>query len=280
MAAAPHETALTGNRCDASSSAGPGAFGYHPAMRLENNTVLITGGSDGIGLALARRFVQAKSTVVVCGRRPEQLEQAKRTCPGLHTLVCDVSIEAQRTALVEQVSRDFPKLNVVVNNAGIQNRPPSLLDAQDWSRHRAEIAINLEAPMHLSMLWAPHLRNRDEPAIINVSSGLAFAPLAAMPTYCATKAALHSFTMSLRWQLKQTAIRVIEIIPPAVNTDLGGKGLHTFGVPLDEFTDHAMQRLAAGDLEFGYQFSEKGRVSSRNELDELFAAMNARVEKS
>ena len=107
-------------------------------MRLDNNTVLITGGSDGIGLALARRFVQAKGTVVVCGRRPEQLEQAKRACPGLHTLICDVSIEAQRTALVEQVTRDFPNLNVVVNNAGIQNRPPSLLDAQDWSRHRAE----------------------------------------------------------------------------------------------------------------------------------------------
>ena len=86
--------------------------------------------------------------------------------------------------------------------------------------------------------------------------------------------------MSLRWQLKQTAIRVIEIIPPAVNTDLGGKGLHTFGVPLDEFADYAMQRLAAGDLEFGYQFSEQGRVSSRKELDELFASMNARLEKS
>ena len=86
--------------------------------------------------------------------------------------------------------------------------------------------------------------------------------------------------MSLRWQLQQTAIRVIEIIPPAVNTDLGGKGLHTFGVPLDEFADYSMQRLAAGDLEFGYQFSEKGRVGSRKELDELFAAMNARFETS
>jgi uncharacterized oxidoreductase len=245
-------------------------------MRLDGNTLLITGGASGIGLALARRFVHAGSTVVICGRRRETLEQARRECPELHTLACDVSVEAERVALAERVVREFPALNVLINNAGIQNRPPPLAQPQDWAAHRAEIATNLEAPMHLAMLLIPHLLARPAPAIINVSSGLAFVPIAAMPTYCATKAALHSFTQSLRYQLKDGPVRVVELIPPAVNTDLAGRGLHTFGVPLDEFADHAVARLASDELEFGYQFSEKGRLSSRQELDEQFAAVNGR----
>ncbi|AUX48797.1 short-chain dehydrogenase [Sorangium cellulosum] len=249
-------------------------------MRLDNNTILITGGASGIGLALAQRFVRAGSTVVVCGRRKEQLEQAQRECPGLHAVQCDVSIEAERAALVERVTREFPALNVLVNNAGVQNRPPPLLETQDWSRHRSEIAINLEAPMHLSMLLIPHLIEQGSPAILNVTSGLAFVPIALMPTYCATKAALHSFTLSLRYQLKDSPIRVIEVVPPAVNTDLGGKGLHDTGVPLDDYADHAMAQIEKGALEFGYQFSEKGRLSSREELDQAFTALNERFAKS
>ncbi|WP_437817612.1 SDR family oxidoreductase [Sorangium sp. So ce1078] len=245
-------------------------------MRLDRNTILITGGASGIGLALAQRFVRAGSTVVVCGRRQEQLDQAERACPGLRAVQCDVSVEAERAALVERVTRELPALNVLINNAGIQNRPPPLLETQDWSRHRSEIAINLEAPMHLSMLLIPHLLKQESPAILNVTSGLAFVPIALMPTYCATKAALHSFTLSLRYQLKDTAMRVVEIVPPAVNTDLGGKGLHDSGVPLDEFADHSMAQLEKGELEFGYQFSEKGRLSSRKELDDQLAALNAR----
>jgi uncharacterized oxidoreductase len=165
---------------------------------------------------------------------------------------------------------------VLVNNAGIQNRLPSLQQPQDWSRHRTEISTNLEAPMHLSMLLLPHLLKQPDAAILNVTSGLAFVPLAFMPTYCATKAALHSFTLSLRQQLKGSSVQVIEVIPPAVNTDLGGKGLHDDGVPLDQFADHAIAQIEKGSLEFGYQFSEKGRLASRAELDGIFAAMNNR----
>ncbi|WP_437319699.1 SDR family oxidoreductase [Sorangium sp. So ce385] len=245
-------------------------------MRLDRNTILITGGASGIGLALAQRFARAGSTVVVCGRRQEQLEEAQRACPGLRAIQCDVSVESERAALVERVKRELPGLNVLINNAGVQNRPPPLREAQDWSRHRSEIAINLEAPMHLSMLLIPHLLQQESPAILNVTSGLAFVPIALMPTYCATKAALHSFTLSLRYQLKDTPIRVIEIVPPAVNTDLGGKGLHDTGVPLDEFADHAIAQIEKGALEFGYQFSEKGRLSSRKELDDQLAALNER----
>ena len=108
-----------------------------------------------------------------------------------------------------------------------------------------------------------------------MTSGLAFGPLASMPTYCATKAALHSFTLSLRHQLKGS-VGVVEIVPPAVNTDLGGKGLHDFGVPLDPWADHAMLQLDNGSIEFGYDSSEKRRLSSRAESDAAFEAMNAR----
>ncbi len=128
--------------------------------------------------------------------------------------------------------------------------------------------------MHLSMLVIPHFLRRERSTIINVSSGLAFLPLAFMPTYCATKAVLHSFTRSLRTQLSDTPVDVVEIIPPMVNTDLGGKGLHDAGAPLDEFADHCMTHLAAGDLELGAGASETWRLASREQLDAIYAAMN------
>ncbi len=245
-------------------------------MKLSGNTILITGGASGIGFALAKRFAAAGSEVVVCGRRVEQLEEAKRLIPGLQTIAADVSTATGRQELADQVKKKFPKLNVLINNAGVQNRPPSLDKSQNWDTHAQEIAINLEAPMHLSMLILPLLLKQGRPSfLMNVSSGLAFLPLAFMPTYCATKAALHSFTLSLRQQLKSgTNVEVIEVIPPAVNTDLGGKGLHDFGIPLDEFADHAMAQIEKGELEFGYGFSEKGRLASRAQLDEMFSAMN------
>lgn len=133
---------------------------------------------------------------------------------------------------------------------------------------------NLEAPIHLSMLFIPHLLKQQNPSIVNVSSGLAFAPISFMPTYCLTKAALHSFTLSLRHQLRATPIQVVELIPPAVNTDLGGKGLHDDGANLDLFADHCMKKLAAGELEFGYESSETRRVAAKEATDPFFKAMN------
>jgi uncharacterized oxidoreductase len=247
----------------------------HPhGMIYRNQTLLITGGASGIGLALAKRFVAADNTVIVCGRRSEKLAEAKRLIPELHTVRCDVSIEAERLALHQEVLSQFPKLTVLINNAGIQNRPPSLTAPQDWSAHHREIATNLEAPLHLAMLFIPHLMEQPAAAIMNVSSGLAFSPLAFMGTYCATKAAVHSFTLSLRHQLRNTRISVVEIIPPKVNTDLGGVGLHDDGAPLDAFADSAFESINTGHLEFGYGFSEKNRMASRTELDQTFALLN------
>lgn len=200
----------------------------------------------------------------------EQLEEARRKCPGLACVRADVSTASGREELLAEATRKFPRLNVLINNAGIQNRLPPLTETQDWSKHELEIATNLEAPLHLSMLFIPWLRRQRAPHVINVTSGLAFVPISFLPTYCATKAALHSFTQTLRHQLRDTPIRVVEIAPPAVNTDLGGKGLHTHGVNLDEFADHAIDRLAAGEVEFGFGSSETRRAAVKEATDAIF----------
>jgi uncharacterized oxidoreductase len=242
-------------------------------MELGSNTVLITGGASGIGLALATRFLSAGSEVIVCGRREKVLREARAAHPRLAVRVCDVSSETDRVALIDWAVAEYPRLNVLVNNAGIQNRT-ELTGVIDWPRTRQEIAINLDAPVHLSASFIPHLLTQQSPAIINVTSGLAFVPMASAPIYCATKAALHSFTLSLRHQLAGTPIQVIEIAPPAVNTNLGGAGLHTFGVPLDEFADAAIAGLRQGDVEITYGFSAQTSRASRDELDATFNRMN------
>jgi len=242
-------------------------------MQLASNTVLITGGASGIGLALARRFIQDGSTVIVCGRREEKLAEARKNHPELKTLACDLSKEKDRVRLSEWATKEFPRLNVLVNNAGIQRRVRIGGDKK-WSATHEEIAINFEAPVHLTALFLPHLMKQERPAIMNVTSGLAFSPMASAPIYCATKAALHSFTLSLRHQLAGTQVQVIEIIPPAVNTDLGGPGLHTFGVAVDEFVNAVTMGLRQGEPEIAYGYSQRASQASRSELDEIFQRMN------
>ena len=243
-------------------------------MNHSGNEVLITGGASGIGLALASRFHAAGSRVAVCGRRADRLHDVEAKLPGTATRVCDVSDAAERRALAAWAVEALPRLNVLVNNAGVQ-RYPALADGEgNWQALDEEIAINFAAPVHLSMLLAPHLKRQPSPAIINITSGLAYTPLARAPVYSATKAALHSFTLTLRHQLAGTPIQVIEIAPPAVDTDLGGPGLHTFGANLDAFIDSIMPRLAAGELEIGYGFAEEARRASRETLDEIFRNMN------
>jgi uncharacterized oxidoreductase len=242
-------------------------------MDFSSNTVLITGGASGIGRALAERFLRAGSVVLVCGRREDKLREVKERHPEVVTRVCNVANEAERASLYEWATGEFPRLDVLVNNAGVQRRV-RLADAPAWAETRQEIAINFDAPVHLSTLFVRHLLGQSEAAIINVTSGLAFSPLARVPVYCATKAALRSFTLSLRRQLAGTSVKVVEIIPPAVDTDLGGVGLHTFGVPLDEFADSAFERLRRGDLEIPYGFAEEASRASREQLDQIFERMN------
>lgn len=245
-------------------------------MNLSNNTVLVTGGGSGIGLAIAKRFLDAGSQVIVCGRHADKLTKARAVNPGLETRVADIANATDREKLIAWTIAQYPDFNVLVNNAGIQRRERFATDTADWSSRQKEIAINLEAPVHLASLVLKHF-SVQQAAIINISSGLAFVPALFAPVYAATKAAIHSFTMSLRAELDATSIQVVEIAPPAVNTELGGVGIHTSGVPVDEFTNSVMPRIAAGELEVGYGFSETVRHASREHLDERFAEFVAAI---
>jgi uncharacterized oxidoreductase len=244
-------------------------------MNLSSNTILITGGGSGIGLALAERFINEGNKVIICGRDEKKLSSVKDKHKDLSCYKCDISNESERISLYEKAVSDFPELNVFVNNAGIQQRI-RLAENPDWSAVKNELEVNLLAHIHLAIIFIPHLLKAKSPAIINITSGLAFAPLANVPVYCATKAAMHSFTMTLRHQLTSSNIEVIEIAPPAVQTDLGGKGLHDFGTPLNEFADSAMSQLKEGSREITYGFSAKSSRASRTELDEMFKQMNSR----
>ncbi|QKH05025.1 SDR family NAD(P)-dependent oxidoreductase (plasmid) [Bacillus cereus] len=244
-------------------------------MKLSGNTILITGGNAGIGLAFAERFIKAGNKVIVCGRRESVLHNVKEKFPSIVTRVVDVSIESERVALFDWVTEKYPEVNVLVNNAGIQQRFNVLkADAKNnWSYFNKEINTNMEASIHLSMLFAPFFAKKEDATIINVTSGLAFTPAMFAPIYSATKAAMHSFTMSLRYQLTETPVEVIEVAPPAVNTDLGGVGLHTFGEPLDAFANGIFKGLEEGKTEIGYGTSEKAMRMSRDEIDQQLANM-------
>lgn len=244
-------------------------------MNLSGNTVLVTGGASGIGLALVERFLAKGNDVIVCGRRASKLSELSEKHSEVDTIVCDIADAAAREKLFKDVTDSFPDVNVLVNNAGIQRRV-DLTQNEDWDLTRSEIAINLEAPIHLSRLFAEHLASKEKAAIVNVTSGLSFVPLANVPVYCATKAALHSFTLSLRWQMRETSVQVVEIIPPAVDTDLQAPGLHTFGVNVDEFADHVFAELAAGKTETAYGTAVTASVSPPQRLAGIFEEMNKR----
>jgi uncharacterized oxidoreductase len=192
------------------------------SLDVGGNTVLITGGATGIGFALAEKFVNAGSVVIVCGRRKGKLQAARRKLPALHIRQCDVSLESERRSLFHWTTTRFPDLNMLVNNAGIQRQVDftSPTVANHVSSKDDEVTINLASAIRLCALFTPFLMKRKKAAIMNISSGLGFVPIATMPIYCATKAAIHSFTISLRHQLRQTSVRVFEAAPPTTDTEL------------------------------------------------------------
>jgi uncharacterized oxidoreductase len=240
-------------------------------MRLTDNTFLITGGSSGIGMALAERLLELGNEVIVTARGEAALQDLKRKHPALHIKVSDAGSADDRRTLVSEVTREFPRLNVLINNAGIQ-RKVDVPANEPWEETGREIDINLAAPIHMSALLIPHLSTRADAHIVNITSGLAFVPIARMPVYCATKAALHSFTLSLREQLKTRSITVTEVIPPAVKTNLGGS--HDFGAELDEFTASVLQQLRAGIPEVTFGASALLSQLSRSDADDMFRRMN------
>jgi uncharacterized oxidoreductase len=239
-------------------------------MKLSGNKILITGGATGIGLGLTERFIQEKNTVIICGRRESALKDAAEKFPSVITKTCDLAIEDDRIDLYNWISKNHPDLNVLVNNAGIQNWM-SVSDIDFYQKANEEVTINIVAPIHLTSLFM-HLKSLN--TIINVTSGLAFVPFSKVPVYCATKAFLRSFTLSLRHSLKSTHIEVIEMIPPALNTDLGGKGIHDAHPPVSEFVESVFRQMREGKTELTFGMSE-GRAKANNEsIAEYFNRMN------
>lgn len=239
-------------------------------MKLIDNKILITGGASGIGLGLTERFLKEGNKVIICGRREDILNQAANKFPSVITKVCNLSVEAERIELYNWISENHSDLNMLVNNAGIQNWM-NISDSDFYQKANDEITTNVIAPMHLTTLFV-NLKSLD--TIINVTSGLAFVQLSKVPVYCATKAFFHSFTLSLRYLLKSKNIEVIEIIPPALNTDLGGIGLHDGQPSVVDFIEAVFQQMKTGKTVLTFGFSEVMAKATPDIINATFNKMN------
>lgn len=212
-------------------------------MKMTGNTILITGGGSGIGRGLAEAFHALGNTVVIAGRRKQALEETTGANPGMQSLTLDIGEAASIREFATKVAAQFPALNVVIHNAGIMRMENLQEQPEDLGDAEAIIATNLLGPIRLTAALLPLLKKQAESTIMTVSSGLAFLPLAGTPTYCATKAAIHSYSQTLRYQLKGTTTEVLELVPPYVQTDLMGGAEDPRAMPLAEYIAETMEIL-------------------------------------
>ncbi|WNG14201.1 SDR family oxidoreductase [Cystobacter fuscus] len=212
-------------------------------MQTTGNTILITGGGSGIGRGLAEAFQKLGNTVIIAGRREGVLAGTAKAHPGMQYLTLDTGSVESIQAFTKELTRRFPALNVVVHSAGIMKTEN--LREGDTAIAEETIDINLLGPIRLTAALMPTLLKQPHAAILTVSSGLAFTPLSLNPTYCATKAAIHSYTQSLRYQLRDTAVRVIELVPPYVQTELTGEhqARDPMAMPLKDYLEETMRLL-------------------------------------
>ena len=253
-------------------------------MQTTGNTILITGGSSGIGRALAEAFHKLGNQVIIAGRRAALLDEVTAANPGMASAVLDVANLDSLAPFASGLIRQFPSLNVVINNAGIMKNE-NLADGSDNTATMTDtITTNLLSVFRLTATLLPHFQRQPRAAVMTVSSGLAFVPMAITPTYCATKAAIHSWTQSLRYQLRDTSVEVLELVPPYVQTELQGQRQATDprAMPLADFIAEAMEILRtqpnAKEIRvqrvYPLRFAgEKGQTA----YDEFFATLNGRA---
>ena len=246
-------------------------------MKLTNNTVLITGGGSGIGRGLAESLHRSGNTVIIAGRRLDVLQTVADANPGMEYLRLDLTDPASVTDLAAKVTRRHPELNVLINNAGVM-RNENLLAAEGAATEAAlfMVGTNLLGPIRLTTAVLPTLLARPRAALVNVTSALAFVPKAHAPTYSATKAALHSYTESLRHQLRDTSVAVIEIIPPQVETDMvDGQPSSANLMPLDSFVAESVSLLQTGATEIVVEAAKRVRFAAPDgRYDEMFGLVN------
>ncbi|MGK6319251.1 SDR family oxidoreductase [Sphingomonas sp. DT-204] len=247
-------------------------------MQTSGNTILITGGTSGIGRALAHEFHTLGNAVIIAGRRKASLDEVVAAHPGMTGYALDVDDARAIRDFAATVTADHPELNVLLNNAGIMKAEDLTAEHIELSVAETTIATNLLAPIRLTAALLPHLQRQPRSTIVNVSSGLAFVPLAITPTYNATKAAIHSYTIALRRQLRNTPVEVLELIPPAVQTDLmPGHAENPHAMPLADFIAETMaefrrqptpQEIKVQRVKFLRDAEAEGR------FDETFANLN------
>jgi uncharacterized oxidoreductase len=249
-------------------------------MHLSGNTILITGGGSGIGRGLAEQLHALGNQVVIAGRRQTALDETVAANPGIKSLPFDILDASAIRSFAPRVVSAFPSLNVLINNAGIMRREKFLAQQPDLEDAEAIVATNLLGPMRLTAALLPHLRQQPHAAIMNVSSGLAFLPMAATPTYCATKAAIHSYTLSLRYQLRGTSIEVLELIPPFVATHLLDGANNPHAMPLNQFIAEVMEilKMQPTPPEICVENVKRIRFAAENgSFDAIFNGLNSRV---
>ncbi|MGC1421335.1 MAG: SDR family oxidoreductase [Terracidiphilus sp.] len=247
-------------------------------MKLSGNTVLITGGGSGIGRGLAEALQKLGNEVVIAGRRKQALDATTAANPGMQSVALDIEKREGIRKFADEVAAKFPSLNVLINNAGVMRAEKLLQQQEDWSDMEAIVATNLLGPMRLTAALLPHLKKQAGATIMNVSSGLAFVPLVLTPTYCATKAAIHSYTQSLRYQLKKTKIEVLELIPPYVATDLMGGKSDPRAMPLAKYIAEVMSilKLQPTPVEICVENVRGLRFAAENgRYDGIFNGMNS-----
>jgi uncharacterized oxidoreductase len=226
------------------------SWGEVKLMKINGNTIVITGGGSGIGRGLAESFAARGNRVIVAGRRKEALEEVTRANKEIHAMTLDVDDPESIEAFAGRVAAEFPATNVLINNSGImkmENLAGSRIDAV---LSEAIVTTNLLGPIRLTAALLPVLKKQAASTVMMVSSGLAFVPMTITPTYCATKAAIHSYTQSLRYQLRGTTTEVLELIPPYVQTELLGPGQakDPHAMPLAEFVAEVMGIIERGTV--------------------------------